>query len=650
MAVAATSPATDTEPRREAPLQSDDDTDAVAVAECDGEPDEPEWVRIAAANLQRERIIEGRDRLPSDAGLGAAALLTALDHTDPADLAAAGDSTELIAGILATERLINHLRAVQQKWVAEFARPGIATSARSLVTACVTGDGNGCRQPIENFLRDVRGARVDEDDVVDTTGDDLDLAVWGRVPRDRFGQPDLDALAQHPGWAGALRDTAARLASLEVGCALHLSPMSARVRTERALAMVDDLPATLATQHAGELDHYRAGLIADGLGGLTEEHQRYIEAQVLPVAATMTPSALRNLIKRHIAAIDPEGADERAAEARRGRGIQVEPAADDMATLRGFLPAPDAQLAYGVLDAAANSLRTSGLAEGRGASQLRADIFIDVFRSLAATGRATLHPTDREPSGHPSDVRGTDRNSAGAGSSGSSSSGGGSALGRGTCLNVYIDAATLAGLADHPGELDGYGCITPGTARALAASAETIRALVIPGSLPPDDAAPATHRAGPEPPAPPGPVPRRPPRGSEWRGVHSTNPIRGRTCDTPVDAGRRVYRPPDKTYHYVLARDRTCQFPGCRAAAKRCDVDHRHPYDEGGATCACNLDLLCRVHHRAKTFTTWHAEPGADGRLVWTSPTGHRYGTESNHPLISAGAVSAAEPDDPPPF
>jgi hypothetical protein len=30
----------------------------------------------------------------------------------------------------------------------------------------------------------------------------------------------------------------------------------------------------------------------------------------------------------------------------------------------------------------------------------------------------------------------------------------------GVTLNVYIDAATLAGLNDHPGELAGFGAIT----------------------------------------------------------------------------------------------------------------------------------------------------------------------------------------------
>jgi hypothetical protein len=101
--------------------------------------------------------------------------------------------------------------------------------------------------------------------------------------------------------------------------------------------------------------------------------------------------------------------------------------------------------------------------------------------------------------------------------------------------------------------------------------------------------------------------------------------VRSRACGTVIDPGRAVYRPPEVTGDYVRARDRHCQFPGCRTAAERCDIDHRVPYQSGGATCPCNLDVLCRAHHRLKTFTPWRAVPDANGRLTWTSPLGNTY-------------------------
>ncbi len=58
-------------------------------------------------------------------------------------------------------------------------------------------------------------------------------------------------------------------------------------------------------------------------------------------------------------------------------------------------------------------------------------------------------------------------------------------------------------------------------------------------------------------------------------------------------------------------------------AAERCDHDHRTTWDTGGATCPCNLDTLCRFHHRTKTFTTWTAvRDHQTNTLTWTSPLG----------------------------
>ncbi|KRB74959.1 hypothetical protein ASE01_16415 [Nocardioides sp. Root190] len=39
--------------------------------------------------------------------------------------------------------------------------------------------------------------------------------------------------------------------------------------------------------------------------------------------------------------------------------------------------------------------------------------------------------------------------------------------------------------------------------------------------------------------------------------------------------------------------------------AVKCDIDHEIPHHTGGPTCPCNLDPLCRRHHRAKTFSQW---------------------------------------------
>lgn len=65
-----------------------------------------------------------------------------------------------------------------------------------------------------------------------------------------------------------------------------------------------------------------------------------------------------------------------------------------------------------------------------------------------------------------------------------------------------------------------------------------------------------------------------------------------------------------------------CVFPWCTRAARRCDKDHRVPYDEGGATCDCNLAPLCRRHHRLKTHRGYSYTIIEPGTWLWRTPHG----------------------------
>ena len=156
--------------------------------------------------------------------------------------------------------------------------------------------------------------------------------------------------------------------------------------------------------------------------------------------------------------------------------------------------------------------------------------------------------------------------------------------GRHTHLNVTIAQSTLAGLDDRPGELEGHGPIPADLARAIALSAETITAIAIkPG------------------------------------------------CGTGLDLGRTSYRPRLAQRDYVTTRDQTCRFPGCRRAAKRCQIDHSDEYcpgrKDGGVTCPCNLSCLCAFHHGLKTGGLWDSVQHSDGTITWKSPTGRKYTT-----------------------
>ncbi|MGA0206024.1 MAG: DUF222 domain-containing protein [Ilumatobacteraceae bacterium] len=66
----------------------------------------------------------------------------------------------------------------------------------------------------------------------------------------------------------------------------------------------------------------------------------------------------------------------------------------------------------------------------------------------------------------------------------------------------------------------------------------------------------------------------------------------------PIDMSRRarVFTGPGRAA--VLVRRRRCIWPGCNLLS--CELDHRVPWVEGGATDVANGDPLCRRHNRTK--------------------------------------------------
>lgn len=65
-----------------------------------------------------------------------------------------------------------------------------------------------------------------------------------------------------------------------------------------------------------------------------------------------------------------------------------------------------------------------------------------------------------------------------------------------------------------------------------------------------------------------------------------------------LDLGRTRRTVPTHLRKAVVARDRSCVYPGCRRPATWCDAHHIVPWARGGPTSLANLCLLCRYHHR----------------------------------------------------
>lgn len=99
------------------------------------------------------------------------------------------------------------------------------------------------------------------------------------------------------------------------------------------------------------------------------------------------------------------------------------------------------------------------------------------------------------------------------------------------------------------------------------------------------------------------------------------------------------YVPTPRQREHVLLRDGTCLFPWCSRPSRACDVDHVVPFDhhaaleerdQPGPTSTTNLIALCRRHHRLKTHGRWRVEMPIPGTVVWTSPHGHRFLTDTS--------------------
>ena len=334
-------------------------------------------------------------------------------------------------------------------------------------------------------------------------------------------------------------------AAAEIRVALRLTRRAADSDLGLALDLAQRLPRVLEALAAGEIDLRRARVMVAGTAHLSEETARLIVDQVIERAARMTTGQLHALLRRLCLETDPEAAAKRFEQAVEDRRIVMEPSVEGTAHLSGFDLAPDrAAAAMQRITDLAQSLKTG--AEARTLDQLRADVFLDLLE------------------GH----------SLKAGS------------GKGT-IDLGVDLETLTRLADHPGELAGYGPVAADIARQIAEQQQ----------------------------------------GSEWRWT-LTDPATGGVIGNGVT--RR--RPDTGQRRHIEARDRTCVFPGCRMPATDCDLDHRTPWAEGGPTITENLAPLCRHDHQIRHHADWTHQPLPNGDHKWTSRLGHTYTTSGQSP------------------
>lgn len=382
----------------------------------------------------------------------------------------------------------------------------------------------------------------------------------------------------------------------EIATALRMSGSTAQGRIDVARTLTQFLPSATAALAAGDISPAHANVIARESAqlirqGVAPEVLKLIEDQAIAHAEFHTPAQVANKVRSCIAMFAPDQFEAAAVEEKSTRKVSYYPSANGMATIVAFLPAPDAQtimlaidrLAYKTNGAAKEKLRVFQAQSG---AKMRANAQSPAACEASPISEVLNLGSDSSPNFNltdfsaelmdPMDAHRADAMTAIAAMFLSTDEDQVMNHGRPITVNLTIDLPTLLGLSENPGQLSGYGAIPAAVARELAAD-------------------------------------------GKWRKF-ITDPTTGNL----LDFGRESYLPPQALRDFLLARDRTCRFPGCRRSGIKGEIDHAIPWEEGGETSPTNLGLLCKRHHQLKTHGGWKLESFEDGSCEWTSPLGKK--------------------------
>jgi len=366
----------------------------------------------------------------------------------------------------------------------------------------------------------------------------------------------------------------------DVATALRMSTGTAQIRIDVARTLVNHLPNVCSALAMGEISPAHATVIAresasairDGMG---PAHIFSIEQSALAYAEFHTPTQVANKVRTTIAKLAPEPFEEIAERARDTRRVSCFKEVDGLSTIVAILPAEDAQI---VMKAIENFIH----------AQVANESITLKAHGVAGVAADFTEDSEINPGEHRSmDMKRADALTSIAAWSLQQNTVDVKLHRRPVTVNVTIDLPTLLGLAENPGQLAGYGAIPASVARALASDGKWQRFI--------------------------------------------TDPQTG----TLLDYGRESYEPPQALVDFLIARDRTCRFPGCRHSAARADLDHAKSWESGGETSAANLGALCRRHHRLKTHGGWKLISHSDGSCTWTSPLGKTYEVPAR-PMLEA--------------
>jgi Domain of unknown function (DUF222) len=432
----------------------------------------------------------------------------------------------------------------------------------------------------------------------------------------------------------------------EVAHTLADSRYNAEALVETAYDLAGKLTGTMRALFTGDVRDDKARIIQRATANLDAAEARAVEEMVLGRAGRITPGSLRAAVNRAVMEVAPQKARERREAAAKTR--QVEMRAEESGNAQIAARELDADVAEAIdaeLTERARELKKAGVGTGTGDRRVLA--FLERF---GLAGDLPPSPRVIQTGSGPA---GTAQSGTGPTGTGPTGTGGqaGTAVTVPGRLNLTVPLATLAGEADRPGELSGFGPVDPWLARRLGEAALRSSASKVCVTLtgqagmmvghgcarPPTRAEQEVLRkhARARPPGPslipmPGQDAKQLQSG---RGTWILDPGNGRDamiiriwpvstdpCDHRLLTA--AHNPGKELRHLTDLRYGACSGPVCRRPARQSDWEHNKPWEEHGATCLCNGNPKCRFEHRLKQDARWRVTQHPDGTIDWTGPTG----------------------------
>jgi hypothetical protein len=161
----------------------------------------------------------------------------------------------------------------------------------------------------------------------------------------------------------------------QVGLAKRESPFRASRYVGWCGVLVTELPGTFAALQAGQINEWRAQIVARETGWLSREHRLDIDAEIADDLEAWGDRRLEAEVKKRAYRLDPYGFLARSTGVEAQRRVTLRPAPDTMSILSGFLPVAQGVSVIASLQRHADSLRAAGDDRTRG--QIMADTLVE---------------------------------------------------------------------------------------------------------------------------------------------------------------------------------------------------------------------------------------------------------------------------------